>query len=213
MSNQQGSGWASPGPAGTTALAIAVAIFYGMFTGKVGHEAQIVGGIWLICGFFVQVIVGIIELREGGIVGGNTFTWFSAYFMLATGLVWVFEYFAAIHGWKFDPRIAGYTWLAITIVLWLETPSFAKSMPAIMFLLILVLNLSLPVITGLNLGILDGAKWAPVAGNMAGIAALLGCYCAAANMNNVAFGKQILPFPGPIIKDKSVLPQNNNLKA
>jgi succinate-acetate transporter protein len=202
MSNQNGGGWANPMPAGVTALAIAVFIFYGMFTGKVGHGALIIGGIWLICGFFVQLIVGIIELREGSSAGGNTFTWFSAYFMLATGLVWVFEYFAGINGWEFDPRIAGFTWLAITLVLWLQIPSFAKTMPLIMFILILVMDLSLPFITGINLGLLEAAKYGPIAGNMAGIAGLLGCYSAAAAMNNAVFGRQILPFPGPIIKDK-----------
>lgn len=112
--------WANPMPAGLTALTIAVFIFYGMFTGKVTGSAIAIGGIWLICGFFVQIVVGIIELKEGSVVGGNTFTWFSGYFMLATGLVWIFEYFAAINGWKFDSHITGYTWLAITIILWLE---------------------------------------------------------------------------------------------
>lgn len=210
MSNQK-SGWANPMPAGVTALAIAVFIFYGMFTGKVGHDAYIIGGIWLICGFFVQIVVGIIELKEGSVSGGNTFTWFSAYFMLATGLVWVFEYFARIYGWAFDPRIAGYTWLAITIVLWLEIPTFAKTMPLLMFTLIMVMNCSLPMITGINLGLLDPKVWGPIAGNMAGISGLLGAYSAAAVMNNTVFGKQIMPFPGPIIK---VTPApSDNIKA
>jgi hypothetical protein len=203
MSNQQGSGWANPSPAGLTALAIATLVFYAMFTGKVGGEARAIGGIWLICGFFVQLVVGIIELREGSSCGGNTFTWFSAYFMLATGLVWLFEYFAPIYGWKFDPHIVGYCWIAITIVLLLQFPAFAKTMPLTVFITITVLNCSLPIITGINLGILDAQVWAPVAGNMAGIAGLFACYSAAAGMNNTVFGREIFPFPGPLVKDKN----------
>lgn len=203
MSNENSS-WANPMPAGLTALTIAVFIFYGMFTGKVTGAAIAIGGIWLICGFFVQMVVGIIELKEGSVVGGNTFTWFSGYFMLATGLVWIFEYFATINGWKFDAHIAGYTWLAITIILWLQWPALAKSMPLTVFLLICVMNLSLPLITGINLGLLDPKVYGPIAGNMAGISGLFGAYSSAAVMNNTAFGRQIFPFPGPIIKTKPV---------
>jgi hypothetical protein len=210
MSNQQESGWANPMPAGLIALSIAVFIFYAMFTGKVGHEALPIGGIWLICGFFVQVLVGIIELREGSIAGGNTFTWFSAYFMLATGVVWLFEYFAGIHGWKFDPTIAGWCWLAMTIVLWLQFPAFAKSMPLTVFIVILIMNLALPFIVGLNLGLLDAQIYAPLAGNMAGLAGLFALYSAAALVNNAIFGRELLPFPGPIVKDKT---PSQNLEA
>lgn len=199
----ENSGWANPMPAGLTALGIAVFIFYGMFTGKVSHEAYPIAAIWLIAGFFVQVIVGIIELKMGSVVGGNTFTWFSSYFMMATGGVWLFEYYAGIYGWPFDPRIAGFTWLAITIVLLLEIPSFAKTMPALTFLLIIIMDCSLPIITGLNLGLLNPAVWAPVAGNMAGISGLLGLYSAAAVTNNMTFGRPILPFPGPIIQENT----------
>lgn len=203
MSNENSS-WANPMPAGLTALTIAVFIFYGMFTGKVTGAASVIGGIWLICGFFVQMVVGIIELKEGSVVGGNTFTWFSGYFMLATGAVWIFEYFAAIYGWKFDAHITGYTWFAITLVLWMQWPALAKSMPLTVFLLICVMNLSLPLITGINLGLLDPKVYGPIAGNMAGISGLFGAYSTAAVMNNLAFGRQIFPFPGPVIRSAPI---------
>ncbi|HEX3031681.1 MAG TPA: hypothetical protein VHS59_05490 [Bacillota bacterium] len=207
MSNQN-SGWANPMPAGLTALTIAVFIFYAILTGKVTHDALPIAGIWLICGFFVQMAVGIIELREGAITGGNTFTFFSAYFMLATGLVWVFEYFGAINGWKFDAHIIGYTWLAITMVLWLQMPSFAKTMPLTVFILICIMNLCLPIITGMNLGLLNPKVFGPIAGNLAGLSGLFGAYSAAAAMNNTVFGRQIFPFPGPVIKAKPQPIQN-----
>jgi uncharacterized protein len=200
MSDQHDAGWANPMPAGLIALSIAVFIFYAVLTGKVGKEAMPIAGIWLIGGFFVQVIVGVIELRLGSSAGGNTFTWFSAYFMLVTGVVWIFQYFAGMYGWKLDPHIAGWTWLAITLVLWLEFPAFAKTMPLTVFLVIVPMNLSLPIITGMNLGLLDHHTYAPIAGNMAGIAGLLAIYSAAAVQINTVFGKPVFPFPGPILK-------------
>ena len=200
MSGEQ-SNWANPMPAGLTALTVAVFIFYAMFTGKVDMGLSYgIAGIWLIGGFFVQIVVGIIELKLGSITGGNTFTWFGAYFMLVTGSVWLFEYFAHLNGWAFDTHIAGWSWLAMAIVLWLQWPAFAKSMPLTVFLLICCMNLSLPFIVGLNLGLLAPATYAPIAGTLAGLAGLFGAYSAAAAVNNTAFGRQILPFPGPIVK-------------
>jgi len=201
MADQHAPGWANPMPAGLTALAIAVFIFYAVLTGKVSPaEARPIAGMWLIGGFFVQVIVGVIELNMGSSSGGNTFTWFSAYFMLVTGSVWIFQYFAGINGWHYDHHVAGWAWCAITIVLFLEFPAFAKTMPLTVFILICLLNFSLPLITGIFLGILDPKVYGPIAGNMAGIAGLFALYSAAAVMNNTVFGKQIFPFPGPIIK-------------
>jgi len=201
MADQHAPGWANPMPAGLTALAIAVFIFYAVLTGKVnGAEARGVAGIWLIGGFFVQVIVGVIELRLGSSSGGNTFTWFSAYFMLVTGAVWIFQYFAGINGWKYEHHIAGWAWCAITLVLWLEFPCFAKSMPLMVFALIVPMNLAVPMIAGIFLGLLDPKVFGPIAGNLAGIAGLFAIYSAAAIQTNTVFGKQVFPFPGPILK-------------
>jgi len=200
MPDHQDTAWANPSPAALTALAAAVFIFYGVFTGKVGHNAMAIGGIWLIGGFFVQMVVGIIELKMGNIAGGNTFTWFSAYFMLVTGSVWVFEYFAGIFGWNFDPTIAGYAWIPMMIVLLLQWPAMARVMPLTVFIVICLLNIATPMIVGLNLGIMDKGTWMPIVGNIAGLAGLFASYSAAAIINNVVFGKALLPFPGPVIK-------------
>lgn len=195
------AGWANPMPAGLTAFSIAVFIFYAMFTGKVPMgPSYAIAGIWLIGGFFVQIAVGIIELKMGSVAGGNTFTWFSAYFMLVTGSVWVFEYFAHIYGWQFDAHIAGWTWLAMGSILILEWPGFAKTMPLTVFLGISLMNLSVPLIIGINLGLLPAAQYAPIAGNLAGLTGVLMAYSAAAAFNNAIFGKAIFPLPGPIIK-------------
>jgi hypothetical protein len=120
--------------------------------------------------------------------------------MLVTGSVWVFEYFAHIYGWEFNTHIAGYTWLAMGAILLMEWPGFAKSMPLTVFLGISLMNLSLPFIVGINLGVLNPAVYAPIAGNLAGLTGVLMAYSAAAAFNNAIFGKAIFPFPGPIIK-------------
>jgi succinate-acetate transporter protein len=194
-----GTNWANPVPAGLIALGLACLIFCALLNGIISPDGMGVVGIWLISGFFVQVIVGVIEIRLGSSAGGNTFLWFSAYFMLATGSVYLMEYVAHSLGWKVDPRIEGYCWVGITFVMWLLYPSFLKTMPLTVALLITIMNIGAPLITGLKLGVLPKTL-APFLGDAIGVAGLLGLYSAACVINNTVYGKAILPFPGPIIR-------------
>jgi len=58
------SSWANPAPAGLVALAVACFTFYAILTGKVDGTAAPLLGCWIIGGFVVQLIVGLIELME-----------------------------------------------------------------------------------------------------------------------------------------------------
>lgn len=197
------SSWANPMPAGLISLAMACTIFYALLTGKVTPDGYGVVGFWLIGGFFVQLAVGLIELKLGSPGGGNTFLWFSAYFMLATGSVYLLEYFAHGLGWHVDPSVEGWCWVGISIVMWLLYPAFLKTMPLVVAVLVTIMNTGAPIVAGIKLGLLDRAIFAPIAGNMIGFVALLGFYSGACIINNTIYGRQILPFPGPIIKDRS----------
>lgn len=201
---EQNSTWANPLPAGLISLGMACTIFYALLTGKITPDGYGVVGIWLLGGFFVQVIVGVIDLKLGSLGGGNTFLWFSAYFMFATGCVYLMEYFAHINGWHVELMIEGWCWVGISIVMWLMYPSFLKTMPLVVAVLITIMNSMAPVIAGMKLGLLDRAVYAPIAGNCIGIVALLGFYSGAAIINNTVFGRQILPFPGPVLKSKQI---------
>jgi hypothetical protein len=192
------NGWANPAPAGLVALAMACFVFYALFTGKVEGSCVGLMGIWLLGGFVVQLSVGLIELREGNTTGGNVFTFFSAFFMLVTGLELVFKYFAAIHGWQFDPHIDGWAWLPLAISLVLWTPAYFKS-PLIMSLLVVVLDVALMIVALKDLGVL-AASWGPIAGNLLLVSGILGLYMAAAIVTNTAYGRNVFPMPGPLAK-------------
>jgi len=209
MANEH-SGWANPMPAGLIALGLACIIFYALLTGKIPPDGLGVVGFWLLAGFFIQVIVGVLELKLGSISGGNTFLWFSAYFMLASGCVYLLEFYAHMVGWHINPVIEGWAWVGITFVMWLLFPTFLKTMPLTVALLISIMNFDAFLITGLKLGLL-AKSYAPIAGNVIGLAGLLGLYSAAAIINNTVYGRAILPFPGPIIKDK--ISTNTSVKA
>ncbi|HHW44283.1 hypothetical protein GFC01_07010 [Desulfofundulus thermobenzoicus] len=198
----KGHGWANPGPAGLVALAMACFTFYALFTGKVSAGAVPLLGIWLLGGFVVQLSVGLIELNEGATTGGNVFTFFSAFFMLVTGLELIFKFFAATNGWKIDARIDGWAWLALAIALTTWTPAYFKS-PLTLTAVVVALDPALFMVALSDMGVISKA-WQPVAGTLLFIAGWFGLYTAMAIILNTEFGRKVVPFPGPIIKPAPV---------
>ncbi|MDR3270878.1 MAG: GPR1/FUN34/YaaH family transporter, partial [Peptococcaceae bacterium] len=114
MSNEKGA-FTNPAPAGLVALAATLIMFFAYLTGRVDHSAQPVLACWLIGGFVIQCIVGVIELKDKNLLGGNLFLWFSGYFMLATSAAMFLEFFGAHAGFHFDTRIEGWAWIALTV--------------------------------------------------------------------------------------------------
>ncbi|MDK2887466.1 MAG: uncharacterized protein PWP72_344 [Thermoanaerobacter sp.] len=194
----KGHDWANPGPAGLVALAMACFTFYAVFTGKVDHSATPLLGIWLLGGFVIQLCVGLIELKEGNTTGGNVFTFFSAFFMLVTGLELIFKFFAAVNGWKIDARIDGWAWLALGIALLTWTPAYFKS-PLTLMAVVLALDPAIFIIALADMGVISRTLL-PLAGNLLLLAGIFGLYTAMAVILNTAYGRAVVPFPGPIIK-------------
>jgi Predicted membrane protein len=198
-----GHSFVTPGPAGLVALAMACFTFGAVHTHQVDHSCIPLLGIWLIGGFIVQIIVGIIELKDGNILGGNIFTFFSAFFMLVNGLELLFKFFAAQNGWKIDARIDGWAWLALSIALLLWSPGYFKA-PLSMILMVLALDVAAPVIALMDL------QWIPpvtmLSGTMLYIAGCCALYTSAAVVLNTVFGKTILPTGSPLIKDNAPAP-------
>lgn len=192
--------WSNPTPAGLVALAVACFCFFALLTGKVTGEAIPLLGVWLLGGFVVQLVVAIIDLKAGNTTGGNTFLFFSAFFMLVGGIEMIMKFNAANNGILLDARIDGWAWLVLTIVLYLWTPAFFKT-PLVLTLIVLALNVALPFITLMDLGILS-KSYAVIPAWALLIAGIFGIYLSAAMVVNTAFGRQVYPMPGPIIKNK-----------
>lgn len=190
--------WSNPTPAGLVALAVACFCFFAMLSGNVTSAALPLIGCWLIGGFVVQFIVAIVDLKSRNTTGGNTFLFFSAFFMLTGGLEMLLKFNAITNGIALDTRIDGWAWLVLTVTLILWTPAFFKT-PLILTLVVIAIDVALPFITLIDLGILPKTyslipAWALL------IAGILAIYLAAAIVVNTAFGRQIYPLPGPIIK-------------
>ncbi|MDR1616773.1 MAG: GPR1/FUN34/YaaH family transporter [Syntrophomonadaceae bacterium] len=198
MSSNQQEGFANPAPAGLVALAIACFAFFAVLSGSVGHSAIPLLGCWLLGGFIVQIVVAYIELKEGQLLGGNVFLVFAAFFMF-TGSIEFFvkAYFNTVGGTPIDTQLDGYCWLVLLIILLLWTPAYLKTASAIMGLLVIFLDLGVFFVAFSDLKIMSGGVYAAYSLLITGI---IGIYIAAAIQLNAAFGRTILPLPGPMIK-------------
>lgn len=199
--SEHGKGWVGAGPAGLVALAMACFTFFALLTGRVEHSAIPLLGIWLVAGFVVQIVTALLELKEGNLLGGNVFTFFSAFFMLASGFELLFKFWAAHNGIEVDGRISGYAWVAICIAITMWTPAYMAGARSLS-LVVIALVPALWIIGLKDIGIL-GANWAPVAGWLALAGGIFGLYTSSAIILNDKFGKTILPLGSPFIKPKA----------
>ena len=183
--------WANPTPAGLVALAVACFCFFAMLTNSVEKTALPLIGCWLLGGFVIQVVVGLLDLKSGNHSGGNTFLFFSAFFMLVGGLEMFVKYHYMTTGVALDTRIDGYAWLALTLVVYLWTPAFLKSF-SLLSLVVLALDVALPFITLIDLKILP-AEFSVVLAYALLAAALFAIYLGAAQVVNTAYGRKIYP--------------------
>ncbi len=200
MSSTQDHVFANPLPAGLGALAMACFGFFALLSGKVTHDAAPILAAWLIGGFFVQMVVAIIEFRDKNLPGANVFLVFSAIFMLTGALSVSAKYFLHKAGMPFDATIEGWLWLAITLWICIVLPCFLKS-PKILFILGSLLCVALFCLISLDFGVVAGrAAIAKTGAYALLIAGCLAIYLAGAISLNTHFGRQILPITTPFIK-------------
>lgn len=202
-----GKGWANPAPAGLVALGLACFTFYYIlygyeaygFTSPAGALPLL--GCWLAGGFVVQIIVGVVELMEGNSTGGNVFTVFASFFMLAGGMEFFVKYFAAANKWSIplNTVVDGYAWAALAIFIVSWTPAYFKG-TSVLALAVISLDVAVVTIALMDLKLIDKAAGDPIAAYTLLITGILGLYLAGAMILNTAFGKSILPIPGPWVK-------------
>ena len=192
--------WANPTPAGLVALAVACFCFFALLTGKVEASAMPLLGCFLIGGFFIQFVVALLDLKQGNTSGGNTFLFFSAYFMLVSGV----EMFLKYYGGGLDARIDGWAWMVLALVIILWTPAFFKG-PALLFIIVLLLDLAVPCIVFADLKIFEpeiSLIFSNAAGWLLLLCGIIGIYLSAALLVNTTYGKEIFKNPQPFYKGK-----------
>jgi succinate-acetate transporter protein len=187
--------WANPTPAGLVALAVACFCFFALLNGLVKPSAMPLVGCWLLGGFVVQLVVGLLDLKGGNATGGNTFMFFCAFFMLVGGMEMFVKYKNIVAGTPLDTTIDGYAWLALTIVVFLWTPAFFKSF-GLLSLVVAALDVALPFIALIDMGVLPKSLQ-PIPAYALLVSGIIGIYLGAATIVNGAYGKNIYPVIGP----------------
>lgn len=191
----------SPGPAGLGALAVACFGFGAVFSGKVGLGGLPLLAAWLVGGGIVQYTVAVMELKDHNMTGGNVFLFFSAFFMFGAALSVMAKYLmlsGMIGTVKPESMVEGFCWMAGASFLTAVTPSYLKS-PTPLFLIVLLLDVVLWLIVGLDMGML-GAEIKPVIGYLLYAAGWIAIYLVAAIVNNNIYGRVVLPTFGALIK-------------
>jgi len=183
--------WSNPTPAGLVALAVACICFFALLNGFVQPSAMKLAGCWLIGGFVIQLIVGLLDLKGGNHAGGNTFLFFSAFFMLVGGMEMFVKYNGLASGMPVDSRIDGYAWIVLTLVLYLWTPAFLKSF-GLLSLIVLAIDAALPFIALVDLKILP-PSFSVIPAYALLTAAILAIYLSAALVVNTAYGRKVYP--------------------
>jgi len=191
--------FASPGPAGLAALAVACFGFGAVFLGKVGLGGLPLLAAWLIGGGIVQYTTAVMELKDHNITGGNVFLFFSAFFMFAAALSVFAKFMLITFSMKPLTYVEGWCWMAGAGFLTAVTPAYFKSSKAMAILVVLV-DICLWAIVFLDLGIADPAVWKPVVGYLLIVVGWIGIYMSGAITCNTVYGKAIYPVPTPFIK-------------
>lgn len=136
----------------------------------------------------VQFIVAILDLKSNNLAGGNTFLYFSSFFMLTSGLECFFKW-----GGGLDTRIDGWAWVALSLVVTLWTPAFSKA-SKLLFAIVLVLNVAVWFIAFIDLQVIPRSLSVVPAYALL-ICGILGIYLSAAIVVNGTLGKKIYPNP------------------
>ncbi len=187
----------NPNPLGMAVIALACFVFGALYLGKVTVDSFPILACWLVATGIVPLILGFMEMRKRNLVLGNFFLFFAAFFILAMGLGMGVKYWLIKGRLPFDSRIEGYGLLAGALFLTIITPSFRKG-SVLILLFIVLMDLSLWSMAGLNMGLLRLATFKPIAGWLLMTGGVLGIYIAGAITLNHVFRRTVLPMPGSL---------------
>ena len=98
--------FATPGPAGLGALAVACFGFGAVFLGLVKPGGLPILAAWLFGGCLVQYTTAVIELKDHNVLGGNVFLFFAAFFMLGAALSTMSKFLLLAGAGAFIPKAA-----------------------------------------------------------------------------------------------------------
>lgn len=196
--------WADPSPAGLFAVGAGTTAVWTVLTGRAGpHDAGIFV-VWLLAAGLLQLVVGLVHLRRGDPTGGSLNLAFGVLFFGAPAATAAVASGGAAAGAASATLVMnGWIFILLGIVLAAYVPVAARQSA----LLVLALGIfvgAVFLLAFLNLhspAEQQQAPWPLVAwsaGWLIGVAGLLMVYLGIATAWLHAFGRSVLPIPGPL---------------
>jgi len=197
--------WADASPASLFSLGAGTTAVWAALTGRVGPGDSAVLVVWLLAVALVQVITGLVALRRGDSVGGSLNLVFGILFWAAPACTTALVAFPVgtappagvtlvMNGWVFG---------FLGLVLLAHVPLMAAQ-SKLLFTAMLLFVVAVGLLAAFNLqpppaqGVGPWPLVAWCAGWLIGIARLLMAYLGVALITNTAFGRPLLPVPGPL---------------
>lgn len=196
--------WADASPASLFSVGAGTTAVWVALTGRAGPDDGAVLVVWLLAVALVQVITGLIALRRGDAVGGSLNLVFGILFWAAPACTTALLAFPV--GGPAPAHLTlvmnGWVFALLGVVLIAHVPVMAAQ-SALLFVAMAMFSVAVALLAMLNLQVPAAQAVAPwpsvscVAGWLIGAAGLLMTYMGIAIVWLTAFGRALLPIPGP----------------
>ncbi|MGC9966808.1 MAG: hypothetical protein ABSE08_15495 [Syntrophobacteraceae bacterium] len=191
---------ADAGPAGWIAYSTAAIMAWAFLCGFVSGKALLFMSCISLGCTVAYMGATISQLKLGNVAGGVTWLYFGAFFGFASALNYAVSYFAPIYHWELDPKILGFEWAVIGIVLILSTPIFFRYAPASGAISVLGADVALASLSLIYFGY-NGAFMMQLSGWAFFVAGVLGIVMAAGGI--LASAGMAFPVGKPLFKHES----------
>jgi succinate-acetate transporter protein len=197
--------WADASPASLFSLGAGTTAVWAALTGRVGPDDSAVLVVWLLAVALVQVITGLVALRRGDSAGGSLNLLFGILFWAAPACTTALVAFPS--GAPSPAQVTlvmnGWVFAFLGLVLLAHVPLMAaQSKLLLVAMLLFVVAVALLAAFNLRPPLEQAvAPWPRVAwsaGWLIGIAGLCMSYLGVALIANTAFGRVLVPVPGPL---------------
>ena len=196
--------WADASPASLFSIGAGTTAVWVALTGRAGPDDGAVLVVWLTAVALIQVITGLVALRRGDSVGGSLNLVFGILFWAApacsTALI-AFPVGGPLAG-HLSLVMNGWVFAFLGVVLVAHVPIMAAQ-SALLFVAMAMFSVAVALLAAFNLQSFATQAVAPwpsvawTAGWLIGIAGLLMTYMGIAVVWLTAFGRSLLPVPGP----------------
>ena len=191
---------ADAGSAGWIAYSTAAIMAWAFLCGFVSGKALLLMSCISLACTIAYMGAAITQLKLGNAAGGITWLYFGAFFGFASALTYAVSYFAPIYHWELDPKILGFEWAVIGLVLILTTPIFIKYAPAAGSISVMAADVALASLSLIYFGY-NGAFMVQLSGWAFCVAGVLGIVMAAGTI--LASAGMAFPMGKPLVKPAS----------